>query len=391
MNNREANWATNHPPTCNCVDCTHKRLVSQGILRYCSTHDLYYPSDCKEGCPRCDEEETKSFFEILKKIIPEPLRQQNQDKLPHQEPTNKPISSINQPLDINDPGTSHSEPNRKPISPSNQPLDIAPSNNSHAEPKYAPGLPLEIQKEQENMNREIPNKYLSLILIFALLIIGLGISLYVESFIPLGMLFLFLSIYSIQRWFGYVTRKYKWVGQLYKLLLNLILLLSMAFIGYTGLKLFSQQFLRTPVIGSLVFLSEIGFFIWLCKIYAKNAWRWPSMKLTIISLIFLFAVFSFAGVQPLASFKDNLFNYVGGVFASIESGANVQQLVSKSPSGQYVSGEIVLGAKVYDFEGNTLTLNEVTVIGMRKTAYKYRFTTYNAPNNDLPATQANAI
>jgi len=45
------------------------------------------------------------------------------------------------------------------------------------------------------------------------------------------------------------------------------------------------------------------------RIVSKNSWRWPSMKLTIFSLICLFVIFAFAGVNPFSSYKDNIFSF----------------------------------------------------------------------------------
>jgi len=49
---------------------------------------------------------------------------------------------------------------------------------------------------------------------------------------------------------------------------------------------------------------ELAVFIWLCRVVSRNSWRQPSMKLTVVSLMCLFLIFSFAGVQPITDYKD---------------------------------------------------------------------------------------
>lgn len=151
-----------------------------------------------------------------------------------------------------------------------------------------------------------PNWLLALLLVFSLSILGLGASFLTGSLIPFWLLFSFSIIYSIEKWFSQVTRKSKAIGKLYRLLLNLGILSILGLLIWSGIKLFSGSFHYNPVIGSLIFLAEFVFFIWVWKVVARNSWRWPSMKLTIFSLICLLLIFTFAGVQPFSTYKDNL-------------------------------------------------------------------------------------
>ncbi|MBA7477746.1 hypothetical protein ES707_13160 [subsurface metagenome] len=75
---------------------------------------------------------------------------------------------------------------------------------------------------------------------------------------------------------------------------------------WSGIKLFSQQYFSSSLVGSLVFLAELVFFIWMWRTVSKNSWRWPSMKLTALSLMCLFLIFAFAGVPPMSDYKDGL-------------------------------------------------------------------------------------
>ena len=160
----------------------------------------------------------------------------------------------------------------------------------------------------------IPNWLKPMLLIGAASVGGLTASRFVGTLIPFW-LFLGSSVfYSIEKWLGYYTRKYKIVGRTYRLILNLSLLSLLGLLVWSGVSLFTQQFMQSPLIGSLVFLLELAVFIWLCRVVSKNGWRQPSMKLTVFSLICLFFMFSFAGVQPLSDYKDNLLSSISTYF-----------------------------------------------------------------------------
>ena len=73
-------------------------------------------------------------------------------------------------------------------------------------------------------------------------------------------------------------------------------------------------------------MCEFAFFIWAWTIVAKNSWRWPSMRLTIFTLVCLFLVFALAGVQPMSGYKDKALNKIKAAFAngnSSQSALNV--------------------------------------------------------------------
>jgi len=163
---------------------------------------------------------------------------------------------------------------------------------------------------------QIPIWLKALLLIFALSIVGLIASSFVGSLIPFWLLFGFSIFYSIEKWLSYYTRKYKVVGRIYRLTLNFSVLSLLGLLIWSSVLLFSHQFMQSPLIGSLLFIAELGVFIWLCRVVSKNSWRQPSMRLTVFSLICLFLIFSFAGVQPMASYKDEALSFVGSIFST---------------------------------------------------------------------------
>ena len=183
--------------------------------------------------------------------------------------------------------------------------DITPIKTSKPDfVKSAKPIPIVQKDTYHYKGTRISNWVLSLLFIFAVSVIGLGISLYIGSFVPFWLMFGFSLIFSIEKWFHYFIRKYKSIGKLYRLILNCSTLSLLGLIIWWGIKLFSKQLTQSPLIGSLILLVEFILFVWIWRVVAKNSWRWPSMKLTVFSLICIFIIFAFAGVQPMTSYKD---------------------------------------------------------------------------------------
>lgn len=247
-----------HPPSCTCVDCCEKRLKQL-------KKEVH--SDYVSYCPRCGQ---KSFWHNLKEQKYECLNL----KCKYVGSSPDKIKTID--------------------------------NGKEADKNQTPKV----------VKSPTPNWLRSLLLIFSLTFIGLVISTLVGSIIPFCILFGFSVIFSIEKWFSHDTRKHKWLGRLYRLIINLGILSLFGLVIWSGIKLFSHQFVQSVLMGSILFVAEFVFFIWLWRIVSKNSWRWPSMKLTTFTLICLFLVFAFAGVQPMSSYKDAALSKIQPAFSN---------------------------------------------------------------------------
>jgi hypothetical protein len=156
----------------------------------------------------------------------------------------------------------------------------------------------------------------ALIMIFLAVAAGLLIGYLIHSLIPLWLLLGFSVMWPIEKWFGDPVKKRKFIGVFYRLILNLGLPAFMAFVVWSGIKLFSAEFMGSQLIGSLVFLLECAFLFWLFVVVRKNSWRWPSMKLTIAAVVIAFFVFSYAGVEPFTSLRDTYLPFLPSFPAS---------------------------------------------------------------------------
>lgn len=209
---------------------------------------------------------------------------------------------------------------------------------------------VKVKSKTENRIGNLSNWVKLSLLIFSLSVTGFGISLYIGNFIPLWLMIGFSVIYSIEKWLRYFTGRYKNIGKLYRFILNLSILSLLGLLIWSGIKLFSHQFIHSPLVGSLIFLAEFIFFIWMWRVVAKNSWRWPSMKLTVFSIIVLFLVLAFAGVQPMSGYKDNLLNKLSSSTNSPDTTVNkpIATLQTTSSLTPIVSAPPVIAAPIDD-------------------------------------------
>jgi uncharacterized protein YkwD len=99
-----------------------------------------------------------------------------------------------------------------------------------------------------------------------------------------------------------------------KLALSLVILAGFGALIWYGYLLFTHKV--TPIIGSIVFIVGIATWITLIVILRKRyRWTKPSFKLTTFSVIVILLIITFAGVQPLASYKDHLIDNIKTAYA----------------------------------------------------------------------------
>ena len=92
-----------------------------------------------------------------------------------------------------------------------------------------------------------------------------------------------------------------------KLLLSLLVITGLVLVSWTGYLLFTHQ-TTTVTKDTIIFLVEIGFWIWIISILRSYKYKRgkPSFKLVFFSLLGIALVCAFAGIEPLTSYKDNI-------------------------------------------------------------------------------------
>lgn len=155
------------------------------------------------------------------------------------------------------------------------------------------------------------------------------------------MLIGFALIYPIEKWFYYLTNKHKNIARLYRLFINLSILSLLYLMVWSGIKLFSQKPVTSPLVDSLIFFAEFIFFIWMWRVISRNSKRWPSMKLTVFSLLCIFVVFAFAGVNPLSDYKDKILDGISSIFSTITNNSSENSLPgNNNTSAEYEAENI---------------------------------------------------
>ncbi len=100
-----------------------------------------------------------------------------------------------------------------------------------------------------------------------------------------------------------------------RLLLVLLVIACIALAIWTGYQLFFLHKLA-PLIGSIIFIVDIGVLIFdICILRNKYySTRSPNFFIVFISVLAIFLILSFAGVQPLYSYKNNALTNIANVF-----------------------------------------------------------------------------
>jgi uncharacterized protein YkwD len=177
---------------------------------------------------------------------------------------------------------------------------------------------------------KLPYSIYALLVIIIFFIVGVVISLLVDTQIPLWLLLGFSVIFSLEKWFHHTLGKNKALGKLYRLILNLLFLSLLGLLIWTGIKVFSQNYFQSALIGSLLFICELCIFIWFWRVLSRNIWRWPSLKLTTFSLVIVFLILSFAGVNPFSTYKDTALSNVSNWWEYINNARNNTQVPETS-------------------------------------------------------------
>ena len=110
-----------------------------------------------------------------------------------------------------------------------------------------------------------------------------------------------------------------------KLFLNLLVITGLGLAAWTGYLVFTHQ--TTPIKGTIIFLAMVGFLIWVISAVRSRKYRYtkPSFKLVFWTLVGIFLVCAFAGIEPMSSTKDR-------VVSLIEQGWKTVTTSAQSPT-----------------------------------------------------------
>ena len=300
-----------HPASCTCVECTNKRL---GIKPKESGRREADHAQVSE-CPRCGR---TSLFHNLRDNIYECLNPKCRVK-------GRSAEEIRQAIRGEKKQEASFSQTPQPVSLPTPHPRTPPPPQSHPVSGTIEGGSGKSFRRRRGSSETVPDWLKALLLVFALSIVGLAAGALVGKTYLFWVLFGFGSIFSIEKWFGHITRKHRSVGKAYRLGLNLGMLSISGLLIWTAVEVFSQHVGAGPLAGTIVLLAELSFVVWLWRVVLKNSWRWPSMKLTVLCLAIVFVVAAFAGVQPLATYKDR-------VVDALKSNSSTPTALSEQPT-----------------------------------------------------------
>jgi serine protease Do len=154
-----------------------------------------------------------------------------------------------------------------------------------------------------------------------------------------------------------------------KLFLSLLVIAGLGLVTWTGYLLFTHE--SDPISGTVTLLLEIGFLIWIISVLRSRKYKRikPSFKLVFFSVVGITLVCAFAGIEPLATYKDTSLNVIttqAGKVAEFlkETGPareDVTSAVAKAePAVVRIETNDAIGSgMVIDTSGYILTCNHV--------------------------------
>jgi hypothetical protein len=153
-----------------------------------------------------------------------------------------------------------------------------------------------------------------------------------------------------------------------KTFLSLLVIAGSVDIIYRAYILFTHQI--NPVIGTILFLVEVGFWIWLVTVLRMPKYQYskPGFWLVFGAVLGITLVCAFAGMQPLSAYKDSLFSSISNRIRNVSNpiqpnntGTGTQTTTIASswaeiPDGYYESDAHYLGRTI-TIKGTTLTMD----------------------------------
>jgi hypothetical protein len=200
--------------------------------------------------------------------------------------------------------------------------------------------------------------------------VGAAISLFSDLGFPFWLLLGSSLAYCTERWFSRETTRHRTAGKVYRVFLNVFVLFLVGTIIWTAVQTFSQRLDAGPLVGALLIIGELALFIWMWKVVARNSWRWPSLKLTVVAAVIISAIAAFAGVSPFDAYKDTVVHGTSQLFAGIGNRTTGQALQPTTTASVASSREEYLFLQGGWKTGNLRTVGQWTGTDSRDISFK---------------------
>lgn len=115
-----------------------------------------------------------------------------------------------------------------------------------------------------------------------------------------------------------------------KLFLSLLVIIGLADVSRRGYILFTQQ--TEPIRNTIIFLVEVGLWLWVISILRSRRYKYrkPKFKLVLVAIIAISLVCAFAGVQPMANYKDKVVDSVTSVVGEWQEQIAIKEAEQKA-------------------------------------------------------------
>ncbi len=160
---------------------------------------------------------------------------------------------------------------------------------------------------------------LSLSIVAAFCLFGLALNILTQTLIPLPLLAISAIIFSIEKWYRRATTRFEFAGKIYKLFLNIAVLGLVSLIIWSGLAAFNGELTDSTVGDGLLLFVEIIALIFSWTILSNNNWRRPRLRSTVALAVVAMVIVAFAGVEPLASYKDKSIEVIVSLYTQIRN------------------------------------------------------------------------
>ncbi|MDD2251502.1 MAG: J domain-containing protein [Dehalococcoidales bacterium] len=122
------------------------------------------------------------------------------------------------------------------------------------------------------------------------------------------------ALFAIDKWHRQLTTRFKPAGALYKLVLNLAMLTLAGLIIWSAAQIFRLSLPSDYLSYVFILVVELVIFVYLARVLSENSWRRPKLVPTFFLLVLIAIGLAFAEVEPLASCKDSVIEFLSSVY-----------------------------------------------------------------------------
>ena len=127
------------------------------------------------------------------------------------------------------------------------------------------------------------------------------------------------AIFAVDKWHRRLTTRFRLVGVLYKLVLNLAVMTLAGLIIWAGVQIFLLSVPADYSAYVFILIVELVIFVYLARVLSENSWRRPKLVPTFFLMLVIAIGFAFFGTEPLATYKDSIVEFSTSLYKQVVS------------------------------------------------------------------------